>query len=188
MPYTETVNRVTQAIQQTFDEIYPWFDRPSEVLLYKPADGGWSTAQILEHITLTTTFLLIVAKNGCSKAAKRAQTQPIENSESDLDKLALIGQKGSFPWIRPEHMEPKGQALSDVFSTMQTQQQECSELLKRLRRGEGSLFKARMSVNDLGRIDLYQWMYFIAQHAKRHISQMKENLGEWRQANLGSGR
>jgi len=181
MPYAQTVNRVTRAIQQSFDEIYPWFDQPSELLLYKPADGGWSIAEILEHITLTTRFLLIVAKNGCAKAVKRALTQPIENSESDLDKLALIGQKGSFPWIRPEHMEPKGRALSDVFSTMQTQQEACSELLQTRSRGEGSLFKVRKSVNNLGRIDLYQWIYFIAQHAKRHVSQLDENLAEWRQ-------
>jgi hypothetical protein len=36
-----------------------------------------------------------------------------------------------------------------------------------------------MSVNELGRIDLYQWIYFIAQHATRHVAQMKENLAEW---------
>jgi hypothetical protein len=29
-----------------------------------------------------------------------------------------------------------------------------------------------MSVNALGRIDLYQWLYFLAQHARRHLQQM----------------
>jgi hypothetical protein len=31
-----------------------------------------------------------------------------------------------------------------------------------------------MSVNDLGKIDLYQWLYFLAQHARRHVQQMQE--------------
>jgi hypothetical protein len=31
-----------------------------------------------------------------------------------------------------------------------------------------------MSVNDLGKIDLYQWLYFLGQHARRHLQQMQE--------------
>lgn len=31
-----------------------------------------------------------------------------------------------------------------------------------------------MSVNDLGKIDLYQWLYFLARHARRHVQQMQE--------------
>jgi hypothetical protein len=183
MPYSQTVTRVTQAISDTFDQIYPWFGQPADVLRFKPADGGWSIAEILEHITLTTHFLLIVATNGCTKAVKRALTQTIEDSESDLAKLQSISQKDSFPWIRPEHMEPKGEPASEVLATMQIQQHQCVELLEKLQNGEGSLFRVRMSVNALGRIDLYQWIYFIAQHARRHVAQMEENLAEWRREN-----
>lgn len=179
MPYTNTVRKVTNAINETFTEIYPWFQQTPEVLSYKPKDHGWTIAEVLEHITLTSHFLLIVASNGCAKALKRAQGQSIEDSESDLTKLALIGMRGTFPWIRPEHMEPRGKALSEVLTTMRSQQEQCVQLLEKLKNGEGSLFKVTMSVNQLGRIDLYQWIYFIAQHAKRHIGQMQDNLDEW---------
>ncbi len=179
MPYTSTVRKVTNAINDTFTEIYPWFRQTPEVLSYKPKDHGWTIAEVLEHITLTSHFLLIVASNGCAKALKRAQSQAIEDSESDLTKLAVIGERGTFPWTRPEHMEPKGKALSEVLATMRSQQEQCNEILNKLKNGEGSLFQVRMSVNQLGRIDLYQWIYFIAQHAKRHIGQMQENLGEF---------
>jgi hypothetical protein len=181
--YSETLKQVSRAVQETFGDIYPWFEQSPEVLRYKPSDGGWSTAEILEHITLTTHFLLIVARNGCEKAVKRAYTQKIENSESDLEKLAVIGQKGSFPWIRPEHMEPTGKAMPEVQATMREQERTCGEILQKLAHGEGSLFTVRMSVNQLGRIDLYQWIYFIAQHAKRHVAQMEENLAELKEKN-----
>jgi hypothetical protein len=62
---------------------------------------------------------------------------------------------------------------------MRAQQEQCLQLLEKLNNGEGSLFKVTMSVNKLGRIDLYRWIYFIAQHAKRHIGQMQSNLDEW---------
>jgi hypothetical protein len=180
MPYTRTVLTVRESIDDTFREIYSWFDQSPDALGYRPADKGWTIAEILEHITLTSHFLLIVATNGCAKALKRAQNQAIADSESDLTQLTVIGTRGTFPWIRPEHMEPKGKPLSEVLTTMRSQQEQCIQLLDKLKNGESSLFKVTMSVNQLGRIDLYQWIYFIAQHAKRHIGQLQDNFAEWK--------
>ena len=61
MPLTETVLKVSGAINETFTEIYPWFQQTPEVLNYRPKDHGWTIAEILEHITLASHFLLIVA-------------------------------------------------------------------------------------------------------------------------------
>jgi hypothetical protein len=36
-----------------------------------------------------------------------------------------------------------------------------------------------MSVNDLGKIDLYQWLCFLAQHARRHLHQLRAVEGEF---------
>ena len=181
MLYSKTITEVRQALKTTFDDIYEWFGQPEEVRGYKPADGGWSINEILEHITLTTHFLMIIVRNGYPKAIKRASRQNVEDAESDLRKIVPIGQRGSFVWIRPEHMEPTAtKPISEVLDLMRRQQGECLEILETLRNGEGSLYKVRMSVNDSGRIDLYQWLYFIAQHAKRHIGQMEENFEEAR--------
>jgi hypothetical protein len=170
---------VREAFQEVFGQIDAWFGRPAEVREYKPLDSGWSIDEILEHITLTTHFLMIVVRNNYPKAIKRALKQPIENGESDLEKLIPIGQRGSFGWIRPEHMEPKGdKPISEIQTLMRSQKTECLQILEKLKNGEGSLFRVRMSVNDTGHIDLYQWLYFIAQHAKRHLSQMEENVRE----------
>jgi hypothetical protein len=94
------------------------------------------------------------------------------------------GGKGSFPWIRPEHMEAKGRAISEVLNTIKLQEKQCAALLQRLKKWRGALFKVTMSVNALGRIDLYQWIYFIAQHARRHLAQMQENFVELQRERL----
>jgi hypothetical protein len=180
MPYTRTVLTVKESIDDTFREIFSWFDQSPDVLGYRPADKGWTIAEILEHITLTSHFLLFVATNGWAKALKHSQNQVIADSESDLTQLTVIGSRGTFPWIRPEHMEPKRKPLSEVLTTMRSQQEQCIQLLNKLKNGEGSIFKVTMSVNLLGRIDLYQWIYFIAQHAKRHIGQLQDNFAEWK--------
>lgn len=184
-PYSQTVQRVAESLRTTFDALDPWFDRPAAERSYKPADGGWSIDEILEHITLTSHFLLIVIRNSTRKALRRAETRsPVPDGESNLDLLEPIGQRGAFAWSRPEHMIPTGAVpATQVRQTLRDQAEECLALLSQLQAGEGSFHKVRMSVNQSGRLDIYQWLYFLAQHALRHISQMEAVAAEWQVAN-----
>src|SRR5204862_387888 len=88
-------------------------------------------------------------------------TKPLTfpDGESNLIRLDIIGERGSFGWVRPEHMEPTGMPTSgEVRARMRQQVGECLDLLTRMANGEGALCKVSMSVNDLGKIDLYQWL------------------------------
>ena len=97
-----------------------------------------------------------------------------------LDKLDEIGLHKSFPWIRPEHMEPKGEiSLPQVRITIKEQLKKCNKHLDSLPNGEGILYKTTMTVNDLGKIDVYEYIYFLAKHAERHITQMEKNEAEF---------
>jgi hypothetical protein len=106
-------------------------------------------------------------------------------SPLDLSGSVFLPHLRQPPYASTAHFSPGGVFTAHVFTdswvltTMRAQQEQCLQLLEKLNNGEGSLFKVTMSVNKLGRIDLYQWIYFIAQHAKRHIGQMQSNLDEW---------
>ncbi|WP_167670240.1 DinB family protein [Paenibacillus tianmuensis] len=155
----------------------PWFDLSSELLSYKPS-VGWSIEQILEHVTLTNHYLLILIRKGKKKAkdlsSKVDLNQAITNYQYSLGELEKIAVHKSFEWIRPEHMEPKGEKpLSEVKALLKEQINECKGILNEIPNGEGTLYKTTMTVNDLGKIDVYQYIYFLCQHAKRHISQMQ---------------
>ncbi len=77
-------------------------------------------------------------------------------------------------------MAPTGEkSLSQIRQLMQEQRQHCLELLSRMESGEGTFHRIRLSVADIGKIDMYQWLYFLAQHARRHILQMERNEREW---------
>lgn len=179
--YPQTVARVREALAGTFDEVDLWFDKPAAIRSYRPSSGGWTIDEILEHITLTSHFLMIVIRNSATTALKRAAAgAAIEAGESDLDLLEPIGRRGAFTWSRPEHMIPTGTVpIEEVRERMRGQARECLDILERLGGGEGSLHRVRMSVNESGKLDIYQWLYFLAQHAKRHIDQMQENETEW---------
>jgi DinB superfamily len=185
-PYSRTIERVRTALAGTFAEADTWFDRPEPLRTFRPSDGGWTIDEILEHITLTSHFLMIVIRNSTRKALKRAADASIPPQESDLELLEPIGRRGTFSWARPEHMIPTGTVPGEeVRRTMREQLAECLGFLDQLAGGEGSLFKVRMSVKDSGKLDVYQWLYFVAQHAKRHVDQMRENEEEWRGQSSG---
>ena len=179
-PYQRTIQSVRAALEATFAEVDAWFDKPPSVRAERPSSGGWTIDEVLEHITLTSHFLMIVIRNSTRKARRRAAAGAvIAAGESDLELLEPIARRGSFSWSRPEHMVPTGKPESaEVRQRMREQLQECLDLLDSLPHGEGSLFHVRMSVHDSGKLDVYQWLYFLAQHARRHIAQMEENERE----------
>jgi hypothetical protein len=110
-----------------------------------------------------------VIRQGRDKALKRAHTQIIAQDESNLEPLSVIGHPDAFAWLRPEHMEPtRTKSSVKVQQVLHQQHQECLTILNQLSKGEGTLHKVRMSVRDLGKLDMYQRLFFLAQHAKRH--------------------
>lgn len=182
MPYEKTIEIVQQTLSETMAELDTWFEQPDESRGYQPQDGGWSIQKILEHITLTSHYLLLIIRQGQEKALRRAgRGEQVEAGESDLERLAPIGHPDAFPWIRPEHMEPAGTSLTEIHERLHTQYQECLTFLAALGHGEGALYTVRMSVQNLGKMDMYQWLYFLALHQKRHIAEMEQVLQEWQQ-------
>ena len=106
----------------------------------------------------------------------------LQHYSFEQTKLDEIGMYQSFEWIRPEHMEPTGNpSLEEVRQTIQKQVQRCVHYLEQLPNGEGVLYKTTMTVNNLGKIDVYAYIYFLAKHAERHITQMERCENEYLQ-------
>ncbi|GLX66595.1 DinB family protein [Paenibacillus glycanilyticus] len=177
MTVKQTIEFIGYDLSRTLQEYHAWFDLSPELLSYRPAIG-WSIEQILEHVTLTNQFLLILIRKGKKKAKELSLkvdlTQELTSYQSNLGKLKMIAEHKSFTWIRPEHMEPKGEkTLIEVRTLLDDQISECLEILNEIPNGEGILYKTTMTVNNLGKIDVYQYIYFLCQHAQRHITQMQ---------------
>ena len=129
MSHERTVAAAREAIERSFGELDGWFARPAAERASRPRDGGWTIDQLLEHVTLTTHFLLIIIRKGCAKALKRAAAgQPAAAGESDLAALAPVGHPDAFAWLRPEHMEPAGADPAAVRERMRAQRAECLAL------------------------------------------------------------
>ncbi|WP_138754109.1 DinB family protein [Paenibacillus sinopodophylli] len=183
MTVKKTIQFIEWELSRTLSDYYLWFDLKPEMLSFRPK-VGWSIEQILEHVTITNHFLLILIRKGKNKAKNLAikvdLNQEVSAYENNLAELDQIEKHKSFIWIRPEHMEPTGdKTIPEVSRILEEQINECKEILKEIPNGEGILYKTTMTVNDLGKIDVYQYIYFLCQHAKRHISQMQSVKDEF---------
>lgn len=174
------LNEIRLSLTGVTAQVDTWFDKPETLRQYRPANGGWTIDEILEHTSLTSHFLLKLIDKGATKALRNANPEDLARELDqyvfERDKLDEIGLYKSFKWVRPEHMEPTGTAnLEEVRRLIQTQRDRCLHWLDQMPNGEGVLYKTTMSVNNLGKIDVYQYIYFLAQHAKRHVTQMERN-------------
>lgn len=164
----------------TFDEVDKWCEKENATLNYQPLNGGWTVLQILEHIYLTNLYLLILIEKGSRKAIRNYNhldvNSEIRNYSFDKEKFEKVGEYRAFEWVRPEHMEPKGDLnLYEIRESIIQQYQQCLHYLNLMKKGEGLLCKTTMTVNELGKINVYEYIYFLSLHAQRHLTQMKNN-------------
>lgn len=177
-----TAENIIQTIRneliQSIARLDEWFDREDALVNHKPCSGGWSVRELLEHVMLTNHFLLILIDKGSAKAIRKAEDIEIYDLPGDyaLENAGLteIGIHKSFAWERPDHMEPTGNTpLSEIRTEIREQLNRCLIHLELLKNGEGVLHKTSMSVNGLGKMDVYQYIYFLSLHIKRHLPQLE---------------
>jgi hypothetical protein len=175
---------VREALITNFRELDTWFEKEPDLLHFKPDAGQWNIREVLEHISLTNYFLLLIVNKSTRRALDRKHTGgntviiPADYHDK-FSKIDVIGSR-SFGWIRPEHLEPSGlQDMRDIKTLLKQQFAQCMYNLSLLKNGEGFLVYTNMSVNHLGKLDIYQYIYFLTKHIERHIRQMQRLSNEY---------
>lgn len=174
--YAATIRAVEELLARAEDELATWQDAAPEVRAHRPAQGGWTIDEILEHLALANHFLLLVIEKHAGRARSRAARLGLPaEGESDLARLR-IDRERQRSWSSPAHMLPSGQpSPAEVRARLAEQLMRARAVLASLEGGAGSLARMRMSVAELGPLDLYQWLAFLALHVLRHAEQMRAN-------------
>ncbi|GAB3638038.1 hypothetical protein GCM10027422_36280 [Hymenobacter arcticus] len=178
------ITAIKTELHDTFALVDTWFDQPANLRAYVPGDNGWAIDEVLNHIGLTNHYLLILIEKGTTKALANLRNLDLQAEvaqyQFEREKLAAIGALHAFPWQRPEHMEPRDypRPQSVVRQQLHAQLAQLYACLGRLAHGESLLYQTTMSVNGLSKLNVYEYIYFLAQHARRHLTQMQDNVTE----------
>jgi hypothetical protein len=185
MNTTTLLTEVKSYLSSTFVLVDRWVEEPAALRAYRPADLGWTVNEVLAHIGLTNHCLLILIQKGIIKALANTQGRDLAAELATYrfpyEKLAAIGTLHGFEWARPDHMEPHLNQLTlpAIRQQLRDQLSQALSYLDQLPNGEGLLHQTTMSVNNIGKLNAYEYCYFLAQHARRHLTQMQENAAEF---------
>lgn len=184
MKLEQYIQEIQIHLIDTHSKVLGWFNENEKIRNYRPVDKGWTIEEILEHISLTSHYLMILIDKGADKALRNVRNLSLEEMKREFDyelsKIQDIGVHKSFDWIRPIHMEPQGEKLDyEIKKELIGQMNRCLNHLEVMKNGEGLLYHTTMTVNDLGKINVYEYIYFLSKHAERHIIQMEENKTEF---------
>ena len=179
MTIEEIIVTIRNELIRSISALDGWFDKDEPLLEHRPTGGEWNVREVLEHVMLTNRFLLILIDKGSSKALRLEYSgdyrELLENYSLENAAMLEIGIHKSFDWHRPEHMAPTGKLQLDaVRDEIRDQLNRCLIHLELLQNGEGLLFKTTMTVNALGKLDVYQYIYFLALHVRRHLQHLEE--------------
>ena len=175
----EIITTLRRAVSETFGALASWSGKEERLRAYSPGPGEWCINEVLEHVSLANRYLMLLIDKGKKKALNKTDpgriADALEGYRLTWDRLEQIGENGSFEWKCPAHMTPSGRVPAEESRLeLDAQKGTLIDDLADLRNGEGVLHKTHMSVNRLEKLDVYQYIYFLLQHCRRHISQMQE--------------
>jgi hypothetical protein len=177
MSIQTTISTIQTNLISGFAKLDTWLDR-GEAL--ENSNGTWTRLMVIEHVMLTNHFLLILIEKGAGKAVERSKLldmkEVAEHYQLDTRLMNEIATPGMFKWNAPEHMRPSGNiAVEQLRRTLRDQLYRCLVVLDQLEHGEGVNYKLTMSVNNLGKLDMYQYIFFLGLHIHRHLYQLEND-------------
>lgn len=133
---------------------------------YKPASGGWSLAEILEHITLTEDMLF----ESVSKVMSAPAGKPDRDYKSGDKAVTSVVTDRSQKFQAPPPLQPAGRSAEESLAHFLKSRERTVEFLKTT-----AGLRAHVTDSPLGQpLDAFQWLLFISAHSERHTKQMLE--------------
>lgn len=188
MDARELVAVIDTAIDRLFAVVDARFDGDPGLLAFTPLSEPWTARQILEHISLANHYLLLLIEKGARRALHRCADPAdiaalLECYTLEDPRFEAVAVNNGFAWECPPHMVPKDESSPDeVRASLRRQAASCHAILDRLPNGEGVAALTYLSVQRLGRIDVYRYLWFLLQHMRRHLAQLDELEAEYHTA------
>jgi uncharacterized damage-inducible protein DinB len=153
---------------------------PEERLTARAAEGRWTVAEIVEHLSITERKLLGVMKQMAGGGAEAGAPPagggaPAAFKPFSLDEYVERAKVQKFE--APEFIRPTGAApLADSLARLGESRAELEALRPGFERAD--LSDKLYPHPAFGPLNPYQWLAFIGVHEARHLGQIERMLNE----------
>jgi uncharacterized damage-inducible protein DinB len=146
---------------------------PSDSWQTHPSEGRWSVSEICQHLHQVETSCAAVVAKRIAKA-REGDHPPETDTSSVLGTLHQFGVSDrSRTLVAPERVVPTENP--DRATAERRLAESRAALLAAMEGGDGlALGEIRHTHLRFGELDLYQWILFVAEHERRHASQLRE--------------
>ena len=141
---------------------------------YKPAGGGWSIAEIAEHLAVTESSVTA----SIERALREPATPEKKIETAGRDEVVMKGVPDRSRKVRaPEAVTPSGRwsTREAVVAEFKLRRDHTIEFIEKT----PADLRSHMAPHPfLKWLDCYQWVLFLAAHADRHVQQMQEVMAD----------
>jgi hypothetical protein len=140
---------------------------------FRPASGGWSIAEIVEHLAILEGRLLGLVNVMVSKAEKSGlQRQPEETHFTPVSLDQIVARSLKEKYVAPETAQPQGGInVKDSLERLSQSRSSLRDLRPRIE--ATNLTSAHYPHPAFGPLDAYQWLVMIGVHEDRHLRQIE---------------
>jgi hypothetical protein len=141
---------------------------------YKPAGGGWSVADIAEHVTATEGAIL----GNIEKSLQRPPTPERKSETAGKDEIVMNAVPNRSRKVQsPDELKPTGRwpTRQSLVTGFKSQRDRAIEFIEKTQAD----LRSHMAPHPvLKMLDCYQWTLFLAAHTDRHLQQMREVMAD----------
>ncbi|MCA1817861.1 MAG: DinB family protein [Acidobacteria bacterium] len=135
--------------------------------------GGWSVAQIVEHLSRTERGVARTLEKILSEAAGGDGDATRAFAPFSLDDYVERSRERKFE--APEFIRPRGLALTESLARLRESRAQLESLRPRF---ESADYSRQFAHPAFGMLNVGQWLAFVGMHEERHLRQIERTLGE----------
>jgi hypothetical protein len=135
--------------------------------------GGWSVAQIVEHLSITEPRITHAIEVMLAPSAGGREPQPF--APFSLDEYA---ERARGKIEAPEFLRPAGLPLAEGLARLKQSRAALEQLRPRFDTAD---YSAKRQHPAFGPLNAAQWLAFVGMHEARHLAQIERTLEAMKQ-------
>lgn len=146
---------------------------PDELREARPSESSWSAAEVLEHLVRVETGVakLMALKIGELQASPEPPQEAPAMVAVTTTRFDVVANRG-ITIDAPERVVPSGEMSADAARAALHQSR--GVLLDQLHAGDGLALSEVLHPHPfIGTLNLYEWVYFVGAHERRHTQQLR---------------